>query len=58
MTQIYLYFHMNWGWHEIDPMNTDYNGWFAFSDWTIPGANNGSNLNFQYAQDMVTEIHP
>ncbi|MEO8405729.1 MAG: C10 family peptidase [Chitinophagaceae bacterium] len=49
----YLSFHMNWGWHETWGGN-DYNGWFAFNNWNISGA----GLNFQYAQDCVTEIHP
>lgn len=54
----FLYFHMNWGWHEVNVSN-DYNGWFAFNNWTITGAGqNNSNLDFKYAQDMVTEIHP
>lgn len=49
----YLYFHMNWGWHETWGGN-DYNGWFAFANWNIPGL----NWNFQYSNDAVTEIHP
>jgi hypothetical protein len=49
----FLYFHMNWGWHEIWG-DDDYIGWFAFSDWNIPGA----NRNYQYAHDMTTGIHP
>ena len=49
----YLYFHMNWGWHETWGGN-DYNGWFAFNNWNIPGL----NWNYQYAKDAVTEIHP
>jgi len=53
----YLYFHMNWGWHE-DWMNgtnaTDYNGWFAYDDWNIAGL----NWNFQYSKQVVSEIHP
>jgi hypothetical protein len=54
----YLNFHMNWGWHE-DWMNgnsnaTDYNGWFAFDNWTIYGL----NWNFQYNRYAITEIHP
>jgi hypothetical protein len=62
-TNTYLAFHMNWGWHEWftnSPFNyTDFNGWFAFDNWTIVGAGpNNSNYNFQYAQDMTTEIHP
>jgi hypothetical protein len=51
-----LAFHMNWGWHEIN-FNTDYNGWYAFADWTIQD-NNGTTLNFQYANSIVTNIHP
>jgi Peptidase C10 family/Spi protease inhibitor len=53
----YLMFHMNWGWHE-EWMNgtsvTDFNGWFAFDNWNIPGA----NLNFYYAKKGISEIHP
>ncbi len=48
----FLYFHMNWGWHEVGLVN-DFNGWFAFANWNIPGR----NLNFQYAQDLTSEIH-
>jgi hypothetical protein len=54
----YLYFHMNWGWHEEGTTN-DFNGWFAFDDWTISGAgSNGGNLDFQYSNDMTVNIHP
>ena len=49
----YLYFHMNWGWHEQFIAN-DFSGWFAFDNWNIPGR----NLNFSYARYSVTEIHP
>jgi Peptidase C10 family/Spi protease inhibitor len=49
----YLYFHMNWGWHELGIAN-DFNGWFAFDNWFI----SGRNLNFSYARYSVTEIHP
>lgn len=52
MGDSYLYFHMNWGWHELNAPN-DYNGWFGFDNWA-PG--NGDN--FQYAQDKITSIHP
>lgn len=48
----YLYFHMNWGWHEIYSSN-DYNGWFAFNNWNIPGL----NWNFQYANGLTSDIH-
>lgn len=51
-------FHMNWGWHEVNAFN-DFNGWFAVNNWTITGAGaNGTNMNFQYANSMTTEIHP
>ncbi|MBS1512956.1 MAG: C10 family peptidase [Bacteroidetes bacterium] len=57
ISETYLYFHMNWGWHE-DWMNgtnaTDYNGWFAFDNWYIPGL----NWNFQYNRYAISEIHP
>jgi hypothetical protein len=49
----YLYFHMNWGWHEFGTSN-DYNGWFAFDNWNIPGL----NRNYQYARNLTCEIHP
>jgi hypothetical protein len=49
----FLFFHMNWGWHETWGGN-DYNGWYAFNNWNIAGL----NYNYQYAQDAVTEIHP
>lgn len=62
-SQSTLYFHMNWGWHEWNTnppfSNPDYNGWFAFNNWKITGAGSGgSDLNFKYANDMVTNIHP
>ncbi len=49
----YLYFHMNWGWHEVN-IGTDYNGWYHFDNWDIgiPG------YNFQYQNYYTTEIHP
>lgn len=46
----YLYFHMNWGWHEQGTVN-DHNGWFLFNNWNVNGS------NFQYAQDYVHNIH-
>ena len=53
----FLYFHMNWGWHEFTsnpPYNsTDYNGWFAYNDWYI----SGQTYNFQYNDGMTSEIH-
>lgn len=49
----YLYFHMNWGWHETWGGN-DYNGWFGFNNWNISAL----NWNYQYSRDAVTEIHP
>lgn len=49
----YLNFHMNWGWHE-DGAGNDFNGWFAFDNWFIPGL----NWNFQYNRYAITEIHP
>jgi Peptidase C10 family/Spi protease inhibitor len=49
----YLYFHMNWGWHEAWGGN-DFNGWFAFDNWNIPGA----GFNFQYCKGLTSEIHP
>ena len=65
----YQYLHMNWGWHEqgfvVGPGNPsqgqygDYSGWFSYSDWTITGAGqNGSNINFQYSDGMIVNIHP
>ncbi|MBS1564817.1 MAG: C10 family peptidase [Bacteroidetes bacterium] len=51
--ETYLYFHMNWGWHEVFTGN-DYNGWFGFDNWNIPGI----NWNFQYSNGETTEIHP
>jgi len=47
----YLTFHMNWGW------GGDFNGWYAFNDWTIR-LPNGTTLNYQYAQDAVVGIRP
>jgi hypothetical protein len=54
-----LLFHINWGWHEVIIDNVDFNGWFNFDDWTVYGAGSGSsNINFQYYNYAVTEIHP
>jgi len=50
----YLYFHMNWGWHEAFMGGTDYNGWYAYDNWSISGLNE----NFSYAAQAITEIHP
>ena len=54
----YTYLHMNWGWHETYcnfPNNfTDYNGWFAFHNWYIPGQGD----NYQYFVDAIIDIHP
>jgi hypothetical protein len=49
----YLSFHMNWGWHETY-LGNDYNGWYSFNNWNIPGI----NRNYQYAKDAVVDIHP
>ncbi len=53
----YLYFHMNWGWNEIWRNligATNFNGWFAYDNWNIPGR----NLNYAYYRYAVTEIQP
>lgn len=47
-----LYFHMNWGWHEMSG-GDDFNGWFAYNDWTI-----SNGRNYQYNQEAVINIHP
>lgn len=49
----YYYFHMNWGWHETWG-GSDYNGWFSSNNWNISGL----NRNFQYAQDIIYNMHP
>lgn len=49
-----LYFHMNWGWHEIS--GNDYNGWFAFNNWNVQTS--AGNVNYQYNQNMTYNIHP
>lgn len=49
----YLFFHMNWGWHEVGYSN-DYNGWFLFNNWNI----NSLNQNYQYSNKLTSEIHP
>jgi streptopain len=51
--------HLNWGWHEVDPNNlqptvNDFNGWYSYTNWNIPGI----GRNYQYANDMVGNIHP
>ncbi len=53
----YGYLHMNWGWHESynsAGAGGDYNGWFTYDNWYIQG----KNVNYQYANDMVEDIHP
>ena len=53
----YLNFHMNWGWHETNMNGTqisDYNGWFAFDNWSIFN----HTYNFQYNRYAISEIHP
>lgn len=49
----YLFFHMNWGWHEYNTPN-DYSGWFLFNNWNI----NSLNQNYQYSNKLTSEIHP
>ncbi|MFT3949393.1 MAG: C10 family peptidase [Agriterribacter sp.] len=49
----YLYFHMNWGWHETWG-GSDYNGWFGVDNWNV----SARSLNFQYARYAVVNIHP
>jgi hypothetical protein len=44
-----LDFHMNWGWDGA------FNGWFAFSNWTIT-ADEGED--FQYFNELDYNIHP
>lgn len=46
-SNVYLYFHMNWGW------DGNYNGWFGFASWNVPGVS-----NYQYGQDFTYNIHP
>ena len=41
---------MNWGWGGLD------NGWYGFNNWDITDPNNPHD--FQYADDMVYNIHP
>lgn len=48
----YLLFHMNWGWHETGSTGNDHNGWYAFNHW------NPAGRLYQYAQDIVHEVHP
>jgi hypothetical protein len=47
----YLYYHMNWGWHEVG-YNTDFVGYYAINNWNVAG------MQFNYAQHMVHNIHP
>jgi len=55
--------HMNWGWHEVNP-NTlepetwwnDFNGWYRYDDWNPSDANQASNWNFQFANQMIHDI--
>jgi hypothetical protein len=60
----YARLHMNWGWHEQGTSvgggaGGDYSGWFQYNDWTIVGAGqNGGNMRFQNANQMIVNIHP
>lgn len=47
-----LYFHMNWGWHNIYG-GDDCNGWYAYNNWAT-----SNGFNFQYAQRAIVNIHP
>lgn len=47
------FIHMNWGWRNINS-SANHNGWFTASNWNIPAV----GFNFQYAKDMVYNIHP
>ena len=49
----YLYFHLNWGWHETSG-GADYNGWFTTYNWNLPVGPD----NFQYINDAFVNIHP
>ena len=54
----YELLHMNWGWHEVTATtlissNNDYNNWYRYNNWTIPGG-----TNYQFANDMVYNITP
>lgn len=49
--ETYLMFHMNWGWQELGVTN-NFNGWFAFQDWTV----NGTSFNF--FNELDYNIHP
>ncbi len=49
----YLYFHLNWGWHETSG-GADYNGWYTTYNWNLPVGPN----NFQYYNDAFVNIHP
>jgi hypothetical protein len=46
-----VFLHMNWGWNEEQTIN-NYNGWFAFDQWEVPGR------KYQYLQEMVFNIRP
>lgn len=53
-----IFLHMNWGWHESGSNNGigfgDYDGWYSYANWNIPGR----NVNYQYANDEIVNIHP
>ncbi|MEO7834243.1 MAG: hypothetical protein ABIR50_02910 [Ginsengibacter sp.] len=49
-----MYFHMNWGWHEVNSSQPDYNGWYSYNDWHIYEL----GVNFNYYNYAITEIHP
>lgn len=46
--EAYTYLHMNWGW------SGSANGNYFISNWTIPHI----NFNFQYAREVVLNLHP
>jgi hypothetical protein len=50
--------HMNWGWHDVDPVTflangPDFNGWYRYDDWTFSGGR-----NYEFSQDMIVHIYP
>lgn len=53
LTETSLVFHMNWGWQETGVVD-NFNGWFAYADWSISGTGTGYN----YFNELVYNIAP
>jgi len=46
------WYRMNWGWRDVNVPSSNSNGWYLIDDWTV------GSRNYQYANDLVHNIHP